>query len=128
MPGTQVPVYVIDAPYLYRAAATPTRTSHGEPNGPTTCSASPCWAGWRRTWPQGDADPDWAPEVVHAHDWHAAMACAYVADTRPRAGGLGLHGAQPGLPGSVPDARLVLLGWPRADVAAGLEFHGQLAS
>ena len=30
-----------------------------------------------------DADPAWVPDVVHAHDWHAAMACAYVAEHPP---------------------------------------------
>ncbi len=27
----------------------------------------------------GELDPAWAPQIAHAHDWHAAMACAYMA-------------------------------------------------
>jgi hypothetical protein len=49
---------------------------------------------WRRR-------PALAPEVVHAHDWHAAMACAYIADHAGTEAAVGLHGAQPGLPGPV---------------------------
>ena len=55
----------------------------------------------------GDADPHWTPEIVHAHDWHAAMACAYMADASgPTQAAIGVHGPQPGVPGPVPDARL----------------------
>jgi len=77
MPYTQVPAYVIDAPFLYRRGGGPYQDRHGAE-----------WAdnlqrfgllGWvAAQLAQGQLDPDWQAEVVHAHDWHAAMSCAYL--------------------------------------------------
>ena len=77
MPYTHLPVYVIDAPFLYRRAGGPYQDSHGTE-----------WAdnlqrfgllGWvAAQLAQGELDAGWTPEVVHAHDWHAAMSCAYL--------------------------------------------------
>ncbi len=44
-------------------------------------------------------DRYWRPQLVHAHDWHAGLTCAYRPPTATRA--LGIHGAQPGLSGAV---------------------------
>ena len=46
------------------------------------------------------ADPNWRPDILHGHDWHAGLAPAYLNS----AGGLGaerLHGPQPRLSGLV---------------------------
>ena len=108
------------------AWAAPTRTPMAAP-WLTTCSASPCWAGWRRTWPAASRPAAGSPELLHAHDWHAAMACAYLA-AHPATRCLGIHGAQPGLPGPVPMHDFALLGLPRPSCSrpARREFHGQL--
>ncbi|MGL6112837.1 MAG: glycogen synthase GlgA [Rubrivivax sp.] len=77
MPYTHLPVYVIDAPFLYRRGGGPYQDSHGTE-----------WAdnlqrfgllGWvAAQLAQGGLDADWSPDVVHAHDWHAAMSCAFL--------------------------------------------------
>ncbi|HYN58046.1 MAG TPA: glycogen synthase GlgA [Rubrivivax sp.] len=77
MPYTHVPVYVIDAPFLYQRDGGPYQDGTGAE-----------WAdnlqrfgllGWAAAQlAQGELDPEWAPDVVHAHDWHAAMSCAYL--------------------------------------------------
>ncbi len=84
MPGTALPAYALDAPYLYRRSGNPYQADDGTE-----------WAdnlqrfallGWVAAHLAGDdADPNWIPDVVHAHDWHAALACAYIADHPPTA-------------------------------------------
>lgn len=76
--GTPLPVYVVDAPYLYQRAGNPYLAADGNE-----------WAdnlqrfallGWVAAHiAAGELDADWCPDVLHAHDWHAAMACAYIA-------------------------------------------------
>lgn len=77
VPGTQVPLYVIDAPWLYGRAGNP----YVAPDG----------GAWRDNHLRfallgyvaaqlgaGALDPDWQPDIVHAHDWHAALAPVYL--------------------------------------------------
>ncbi len=84
MPGTGLPAYVIDAPYLYRRPGGPYQASDGA-EWPDNLQrfALLGWVGAHLA--GGDADPGWQPDLVHAHDWHAAMACAYIGDHRPTA-------------------------------------------
>jgi glycogen synthase len=73
-----LPVYVIDAPYLYRAGRPlPGPAGRGVARQPAALRAAGLGGGapGRRR-----RRPGWAPDVVHAHDWHAAMACAYMAE------------------------------------------------
>ena len=127
MPYSQLPVYVIDAPFLYRRGGGPYQDRHGNE-----------WAdnlqrfgllGWvAAQLAQGDLDPEWAPEIVHAHDWHAAMSCAY------------LHAHPAGTAASIftvhnlayqglfPHDDWALLGLSSRYMSpAALEFHGQLS-
>jgi starch synthase len=127
MPGTQLPVYVIDAPHLYRRGGGPYQGPDGR-EWPDNLQRF-ALLGWVAAHlASGDADPDWLPEVVHAHDWHAAMACAYLADLRPGGAAsvftvhnLAFQGLFP-----QPDWPLLGLG-SRFMSPAGLEFHGQLS-
>ena len=127
LPYSHVPAYVIDAPYLYRRGGSPYQASDGS-EWPDNLQRF-ALLGWVAAHlAAGELDPDWAPEVLHAHDWHAAMACAYMAAHPATRGGIGVHGPQPGLPGPVPARRLSPAG-PAVALhgADGLEFHGQLS-
>jgi starch synthase len=127
MPGTRLQVYVVDAPYLYRRDGSPYQGPDGEEWGDNLQRFA--LLGWVAAHlAGGDADTHWQPDVVHAHDWHAAMACAYLAD---HPGGraasiftvhnLAFQGLFP------------LHDWPLLALAsrlmspAGLEYHGQLS-
>jgi starch synthase len=127
MPGTALPVYVIDAPYLYRRGGSPYQDSHGEE-----------WAdnlqrfallGWLAAHlAADDGDPAWIPDIVHAHDWHAAMACAYMADHGPTAAASVFTVHNLAFQGLFPMHDRALLGLAsRLMSPAGLEFHGQLS-
>jgi starch synthase len=127
MPYSHVPVYVIDAPYLYRRGGSPYQDEKGSE-----------WAdnaqrfallGWVAAHlAAGELDPAWLPEVMHAHDWHAAMSCAYVAAHPPTraAGVFTVHNLA--YQGLFPPGDFHLLGLPsRFMAASGLEFHSQLS-
>jgi len=127
IPYSHVPAYVIDAPFLYRRGGGPYQDRHGAE-----------WTdnlqrfgllGWvAAQLAQGQLDPDWHAEVVHAHDWHAALSCAY------------LHAHPAGEASSVftvhnlafqglfPQGDWALLGLSSRYLSpSALEFHGQLS-
>jgi len=127
MPGSALPVYVIDAPYLYRRAGGPYQRDDGE-EWPDNLQrfALLGWVGAHLA--AGDGDAQWSADVVHAHDWHAALACAHLADhpaTLARAVFTVHNLAYQGL--------FPMHDWPMLGLAtrhlspAGLEYHGQLS-
>ena len=127
MPGTQLPVYVIDAPYLFRRGGSPYQDGRGE-EWPDNLQRF-ALLGWLAAHlAGGDADPDWAPDIVHAHDWHAAMACAYVAEHPPTQAATVFTVHNLAYQGLFP-----MHDWPSLGLAtrlmspAGLEYHGQLS-
>lgn len=82
LPGFDVPVYVLDAPGLF-----------DRPGNPYADAAGVAYADNHRRFAllglaaarlAEGVDPSWRPEVVHAHDWHAGLACAHVAASRSR--------------------------------------------
>jgi starch synthase len=78
LPYTHVPVYLIEAPYLYRRGGGPYQNDGGV-EWPDNLQRF-ALLGWVAAHlAAGELDPAWVPQVVHAHDWHAAMACAYMA-------------------------------------------------
>ena len=127
MPYTQVPAYVIDAPFLYRRGGGPYQDRHGAE-----------WAdnlqrfgllGWvAAQLAQGQLDPDWHAEVLHAHDWHAAMSCAYL-HAHPAgeaASVFTVHNLA--FQGLFPHDDWALLGLSSRYMSpSALEFHGQLS-
>lgn len=127
MPGTGLPVYVVDAPYLYRRAGGPYQDRDGD-EWPDNLQRF-ALLGWVAAHlAGGDADLDWQPEVVHAHDWHAAMACAFIADHAGTEASSVFTIHNMAFQGLFP-----LHDWPLLGLAsrlmspAGLEFHGQLS-
>ena len=78
LPFSHVPVYVIDSPYLYRRGGGPYEDEHGvEWSDNLQRFALLGWVAAHLA--AGDIDVGWTPQLVHAHDWHAALACAYMA-------------------------------------------------
>ena len=77
LPGSGLPAYVIDAPFLYRRGGNP----YVGPDGQDWIDNHNRFAllGWVAAHlASGELDPDWCPDVVHAHDWHAGLASAYI--------------------------------------------------
>ena len=127
LPYSHVPAYVVDAPYLYRREGSPYQASDGTE-----------WAdnlqrfallGWVAAHlAAGELDPQWAPQVVHAHDWHAAMACAYMAAHPPTRAASVFTVHNLAFQGLFSQADFSMLGLPsRFLVSHGVEFHGQVS-
>ncbi|MDP5238094.1 glycogen synthase GlgA [Uliginosibacterium sp. 31-16] len=127
MPFSHVPVYVVDAPYFYRRSGSPYQSSSGV-EWPDNLQRF-ALLGWvAAQLAAGELDAGWLPDVVHAHDWHAAMACAYIAQHLPTRAArvFTVHNlAYQGL-FSLNDFHL--LGLPgRFAAPSALEYHGQLS-
>jgi starch synthase len=127
MPGTGLQVYVLDAPYLYRRGGSPYGNYAGEEW--TDNLQRFALLGWVAAHlAADDADLRWHADVVHAHDWHAALACAHVAD-HPAShvrSVFTIHNMA--FQGLFPMHDWPLLGLASRHMSpAGLEFHGQLS-
>jgi starch synthase len=127
MPGSHLPVYLVDAPLLYRRSGGPYQGPDGH-EWPDNLQRFGLLGWVAAQLGAGDLDADWRPSVVHAHDWHAAMSCAY----------LHAHGAQGArsvftvhnlaYQGLFPQEDSALLGLSAAFMSpSGLEYHGQLS-
>ena len=121
--------YVIDAPALYDRPGNPYEDPGRQPYGDNHRRFA--LLGWAGAQIAQGLDPFWQPEVVHAHDWHAALAPAYMAFAqptgRPRVGSVfTVHNlAYQGLFAAWHFAEL---GLPSAAFSVnGLEYHGQLS-
>ncbi|HEX6722789.1 MAG TPA: glycogen/starch synthase, partial [Burkholderiaceae bacterium] len=122
-------VYVIDAPSLYDRPGNPYVDAHGVPYADNH----------RRFALLGQVaaalghgfDPRWRAQIVHAHDWHAALAPAYLHHTRrhraPAPGSVfTVHNLA--FQGLFPATTFAELGLPKAAFQMhGLEFHGQVS-
>ena len=127
MPGSGLEAYVVDAPQLYRRAGNPYQSPEGT-EWPDNLQRFALLGWLAARLASGDADPSWRPDVVHAHDWHAGMACAYMAEHRPTraASVFTIHNLA--YQGLFPHDDWALLGLSSRFMSpAGLEFHGQLS-
>ena len=122
-----VAAYVLEAPYLYQREGNPYLDAQGQ-EWPDNLQrfALLGWVGAQLA--SGALDTQWSAQLVHAHDWHAAMCCAYLAahpgDT-PRSVFTVHNLAYQGL-FAADDYHL--LGLPaRFMEHDALEFHGQLS-
>ncbi len=122
-----VVTYVIDAPYLFRRAGSPYQDSEGR-EWPDNIQRF-ALLGWVAAHlAAGELDPAWTPDVLHAHDWHAAMACAYVASHPGHQVSTVFTIHNLAYQGLFPVQDFHLLGLPsRLLVSQGLEFHGSLS-
>jgi starch synthase len=127
MPYSHVPAYVIDAPYLYRRGGGPYQASDGsEWSDNLQRFALLGWVGAHLA--AAELDADWAPQVLHAHDWHAALACAYMAahPATTAASVFTVHNLA--FQGLFAQHDFAQLGLPTRFLQShGLEFHGQLS-
>ena len=127
MPYSAVPVYVLDAPQLYRRGGGPYQDAAGV-EWPDNVQRFGL-LGWAAAQiAAGGVDPAWRPQVVHAHDWHAALACAYLAaHPQPGVGSVyTVHNLA--YQGLFPSADFALLGLASSFMAAtGIEYHQQVS-
>jgi starch synthase len=126
LPGSMMPAYVVDAPWLYRRTGGPYQQADGH-DWPDNLQRF-ALLGWAAAHlAGGDLDPGWSADVLHAHDWHVGLACAY----------LDVHAARPArvftihnlaFQGLFPAADFALLNLPSRLMAThSIEFHGQLS-
>lgn len=69
--------YVIDAPHLYSRPGSPYEDVHKQPYADNHRRFA--LLGWLGAQLACGLDSHWRPDVVHSHDWHAAMTSAYMA-------------------------------------------------
>ena len=76
LPGLDIPTYLIQSPALYDRTGNPYLGPDGRDWGdnPQRFAA----LGWAAATLGQGLDPDWVPDVIHCHDWHAGLAPAYV--------------------------------------------------
>ena len=118
------PAYVVDAPELYQRAGGPYADAQQRPFADNHLRFA------RLGWAAADlalgVDPGWAPDLVHAHDWHAALAPACLKAAGARQPSVyTVHNLA--YQGDFEAACFAELGLPRSFFAAdGMEFWGRL--
>lgn len=121
--------YVVDAPALYDRPGNPYQDAHGHAYGDNHRRFA--LLGWAAARLAEGLDGFWSPQVVHSHDWHAALANAYIALRRDyQRGPVGTVYTVHNLAyqGLFAPHHLGELGLPgEAFAVAGLEFHGQIS-
>ena len=125
--GEGVQAYVIDAPWLYARDGGPYQAPDGKPWDDNLQRFA--LLGWvAAQLAAGGLDHAWQPDILHAHDWHAALACSYLR-ARPGARARSvftIHNLA--YQGLFPQGDFGLLGLPqRLMHPDGLEFHGWLS-
>ena len=76
LPGLALPLYALNAPELFDRPGNPYLGPDGAdwPDNAQRFAA----LGWAAALLGQGLDPDWVPDVIHCHDWHAGLAPAYV--------------------------------------------------
>ena len=123
----RIGTYLIDAPALYDRPGNPYEDANRQPYGDNHRRFA--LLGWAAAQLAQGLDGHWHPEVVHAHDWHAALAPAYLAHAPGGARSRSvftIHNlAYQGLFGAWAFADLGLPA--EAFSIDGLEYHGQVS-
>ena len=77
LPGTDVPVYLVDCPTLYDRQGGPYADQYGRDHWDNALRfGTLCRVAAAATVGRGLGD--WRPDVVHGHDWHAGLAPGYL--------------------------------------------------
>jgi starch synthase len=84
LPGTERLAYLVDQPAYYDRPGSPYASPDG--NDWTDNHRRFGLFSWVAAEIARGADPSWAPDILHAHDWHAGLASAYLAALPPTAG------------------------------------------
>jgi starch synthase len=126
LPGG-LPAYALDAPFRFRRGAGPYQDAQGADwSDNLQRFALLGWAAAQLA--LGELDAGWRPQALHAHDWHAGLACAY-AHAHPRPGlatVFTVHNLA--FQGRFDLADFPLLGLPgRYQRPEGIEFHQTLS-
>ncbi|HVB16256.1 MAG TPA: glycogen/starch synthase, partial [Stellaceae bacterium] len=76
LPGSGVPVYLVDHPPFYDRPGSPYQAPEGTdwPDNHRRFAL----LGWVAAALGQGADPAWHPDIMHCHDWHAGLAPAYL--------------------------------------------------
>lgn len=126
-PAEDVPLLVLDCPSLYARAGGPYQSAGGEdwPDNPlrfAMLSKVAAVLGCERT------PLRWKPEVVHCHDWPAALAAAYLRLERSRHAACLLTIHNLSFQGNFDRALMPALRLPEELFTMdGVEFHGRLS-
>lgn len=120
-----VGVYLIDAPWLYDRPGSPYHDQSMYAYADNHLRFA--LLGWMACELAKGLDRYWRPELVHAHDWHAGLACAYLAaNGYPARAMFTVHNlAYQGLFSAHHVSELWLP--PAFYNVYGLEFHGQMS-
>lgn len=83
LPGTRHIAYLVDHPAFYDRPGNP----YAGPDGSDWPDNHRRFGlfGWAAAALARGADPDWRPDLLHCHDWHAGLAPAYLAASPPAA-------------------------------------------
>jgi starch synthase len=76
VPGSDIAAYIVDHPAFYDRPGNP----YAAPDGGEWSDNHRRFAllGWVAAALARDIDPNWRPDIVHCHDWHAGLAPAYL--------------------------------------------------
>lgn len=124
-----LPTYVIEAPALYDRPGNPYEDANRQPYADNHRRFA--LLGWAAAQIAQGLDARWQPELVHAHDWHAGLAPAYLAFAdwrgRPRVRSVfTIHNLA--YQGVFAPWNFTDLGLPgTAFQVDGLEYHGQVS-
>jgi len=122
-----VSAYMVDAPFLYQRPGNPYLSADGSEWVDNAQRFA--LLGWVSAHlATGELDENWCPDVLHVHDWHAAMACAYIAANPAASVATVFTVHNLAYQGLFDLADFRLLGLPaRLMTPTGLEFHGQFS-
>ncbi len=127
LPHSPLVTYVVESPYLYRREGGPYQMTGGQ-EWPDNAQRFGLLGWVAAQLAAGELDSHWTPDVLHAHDWHAAMSCAYVSSHPARTATTVFTVHNLAFQGLFPPGDFHLLGLPaRLMQPQGLEFHGQLS-